>query len=120
MSVGGSSVLEKETSDVEELPEYFQNMKVIPGSTREESQNSLRIAVKCQNRESLEHLWEDYRSGRLTAIGEKLLVTEDIKSRFHVESVNLTTTILEKDYLACKEFLSNKPRKSNKKQNFLC
>lgn len=105
-------VLEEETADVDELPQYFQHLKVIHDSTpKEESENSLRIAVECHNLDSLERLWEDYRSGRLNAIAENCLVTEDIKRKFHVESVNLTTTILENDYLACKEFLSNKQGK---------
>ncbi len=104
--------MKEETSDEEELPEYFQHLKVIPVSTtREGSENSLRITVECQNLESLERLWEDYHSGRLNAIAGKLLMTDDIKRRFCVKSVNLTTTLLEKDYLACKEFLTNNPRK---------
>ncbi len=105
-------IVEEETTDVEELPQYIQHLKVIHDLTpREESENSLRIAVECHNLESLERLWEDYRSGRLDAVAEKRLVPEDIKRRFQVESVNLATTIREEDYLACKEFLSNKPRK---------
>ncbi len=105
VSDGGSSVLDEEMNDEEELPEYFQHLNVISDSTsREEGENSLRIAVECHNLESLERLWEDYHSGRLNAIAEKRLV---IKSRFHVKSVNLTTTILEEDYLACKEFFTN-------------
>lgn len=104
--------MEEETTDAAELPQYFQHLKVIRDSTpREGSENSLRIAVECHNLESLERLWEDYRSGRLNTIAEKHLVTEDIKRRFHVESVNLATTIREEDYLACKEFLSNKQGK---------
>ncbi|KAL9976673.1 hypothetical protein ACROYT_G013999 [Oculina patagonica] len=114
VSDGGSSVLEEETSDEDELPQYFQHLKVIPDSTtREESENSLRIAVECHNLESLERLWEDYHCGRLNAIAEKRLVTDDMKSRFHVKSVNLTTTILEEDYLACKEFLTNKTQSNH-------
>lgn len=69
------------------------------------------IAVTCNNLEGLERLWEDYRSGHLNAIAEEYLVTDDIKERFHVESVNLVATIQEEDYVACKEFLSSKPRK---------
>ncbi|KAL9976645.1 hypothetical protein ACROYT_G013967 [Oculina patagonica] len=107
-------ILEEETTDDEELPEYIQHLKIIHETTRREgSENSLRIAVKCHNLESLERLWEDYRSGRLDAIAEKRLVTEDIKRRFQVESVNLATTILEENYLACKEFLSNKPQNTD-------
>ena len=67
--------------------------------------------MKCNSLEGLERLWEDYRSGRLNEIAEKYLVTDEIKRRFHVESVNLATTIQEDDYLACKEFLSSKPSK---------
>ena len=67
--------------------------------------------MKCNNLEGLERLWEDYRSGRLNEIAEKYLVTDEIKRRYHVESVNLSTIIQEEDYLACKEFLSSKPSK---------
>ena len=105
---------EKETSDVpvDELPQYLQHLKLIHDSTPTEgSENSLRLAVKCNSLEGLERLWEDYRSGRLNEIAEKYLVTDEIKRRFHVDSVNLATTILEEDYLACKEFLSSKPSK---------
>lgn len=104
----------EETRDVPvtELPQYFQHLKLIHDPTPiEGSENSLRLAVKCNNLEDLERLWEDYRSGRLNTIAEKYLVTDDIKRRFHVESVDLATTILEEDYLECKEFLSSNPRK---------
>ena len=105
---------EKEKSDVpvDEPPQYLQHLKLIPDLTPTEgNENSLRLAVKCNNLEGLERLWEDYHSGRLNEIAEKYLVTDEIKRRFHVESVNLATTILEEDYLACKEFLSSKPSK---------
>ncbi|KAL9956542.1 hypothetical protein ACROYT_G038030 [Oculina patagonica] len=73
------------------------------------SDDSLRIAVKCLTLESLEHLWQDCRSGHLNRVAGKLLVTDDIKRRFDIESITLKTTISETDYLACKEYLSNKP-----------
>ena len=107
-------LFKEETSDskVDELPRYLQQLKLIHDSTPTEgNENSLRLAVKCNSLEGLEGLWEDYRSGRLNGMAEKYLVTDEIKRRFHVESVNLTTTILEEDYLACKEFLSSKPSK---------
>ena len=105
---------EEETSDVpvDEPPQYFQHLTLIPDFTpKEGNEDSLRLAVKCNNLEGLERLWEDYHSGRLNEIAEKYLVTDEIKRRFHVESVNLATTIQEEDYLACKEFLSSKPSK---------
>ena len=97
---------------VEELPHYLQNIKGIRGSRPTEANgNTLRVAVECHNLEMLEHLWNDYCSGHLNSVAEKCLLTDDIKRRFHVESVKFRTTILEDDYLACKEFLLNRTRK---------
>ena len=68
-------------------------------------EGSLRITVECPTLEILEGLWEDYCSGHLNAVAEEYLLTDDIKRRFHVESVKLKTRILEEDYLVCKHFL---------------
>ena len=72
---------------------------------RQAIEGSLQITVECRTLDILERLWEDYCSGHLNAVAEERLLTEDIKKRFDVESVKLETTILEKDYLACKRFL---------------
>lgn len=69
-------------------------------------EGSLRITVECPTLEILDQLWEDYSSGNLNAVVEEYLLTDDIKRRFHVESVRLNTTILDEDYLACKQFLT--------------
>ena len=89
------------------LPQYGQNVvKVVNLSgAREEREGKMRIAVECRNLKSLESLWQDYRSGHLNTVAEKLFVTDDIKERFGVESINIETTILEQDYLVCKEYL---------------
>lgn len=71
-------------------------------------EGSLRISVECPTLKILELLWEDYCSGHLNTVAEECLLTEDIKRRFHVESVSLNTRILEEEYLACKEFLKGK------------
>jgi len=71
-------------------------------------EGSLLITVECSTLDILESLWEDYYSGHLNAVAEERLLTDDIKRRFEVESVKLETTILEKDYLACKLFLLEK------------
>ena len=105
----------EETNDVtiNELPQYFEHLKPIHDLTPSEgNEDSLQLAVRLNCLEELECLWEVYRSGRFNEIAEKYLVADEIKRRFHVESVNLATTILEEDYLACKEFLSSKPSKS--------
>jgi len=106
---------QEETSGVavNEIPQYFQHLELIHDPTLTEGhENSLRFTLKCNSLEGLERLWQDYRSGRINKIAEKYLVTDEMKRRFHSESVNVATTIQEEDYLACKEFLSSKPSKS--------
>ena len=72
---------------------------------REAIEGSLHLTVECSTLDILERLWEDFCSGHLNAEAEERLLTEDIRKRFDVESVQLETTILEQDYLACKLFL---------------
>ena len=93
---------------LKEFPAYLQRVKLIkdPGQT-EESDKSLRVAVECENPEILEQLWRDYRSGYLNVVAKECLLTDDIKRRFHLKSVKFKTTILEEDYLTCKDFLLN-------------
>ena len=97
------------TIPVEEQPQNTQPLNLIHDVTP--SEDSLREAVKCLTLEGLEHLWQDYHSGQLNRMAEELLVTDDIKRRFNVESIKLKTTISEEDYLTCKEYLSNRPGK---------
>ena len=68
--------------------------------------SSLRITVRCSTQEILEHLWTDYCSGHLNYLAETLLVTDEMKAEFDVKAIELNTTILEEEYLACKHFLS--------------
>lgn len=97
---------EEVSRSLQEFPAYLQNISLIQDSgPTEENANSLRVAVECENTEILEQLWLDYRSGHLNIVAEKCLLTDDIKRRFHLTSVKLRTTILEEDYLACKNFL---------------
>ena len=93
---------------LKECPAYLQKIRLLhdPNPT-EEHVNSLRVSVECENPEILEQLWRDYRSGYLNVVAEKCLLTDDIKRRFHLTSVKFRTTILEEDYLACKDFLLN-------------
>ena len=64
--------------------------------------SSIKITVKCSTLEILECLWDEYCSGRLNAEAEKCLITENFKEELGMETIKLATTILEKDYLACK------------------
>ena len=63
---------------------------------------SLEIVVRCPNLESLERLWSDYLSGRLNEEAERHLMTEEVKRKLNLETVNLTTTIEERNYLMCR------------------
>ncbi len=65
----------------------------------------LEITVQCPNLDSLESLWEDYCSGHISKVAERFLVTSEIKMKLGLETVTLTTTIKEDDYLACKKSL---------------
>ena len=95
-----------------ELPTYLRHVTVTQDSEpTKERDNRLRFSVECRDLESLECLWSNYCSGRLNWMAEKCLLTDDIKERFHVESVTLETSILEEDYLACKEHLLKNSRK---------
>lgn len=72
----------------------------------------LEITVQCLTLDSLESLWEDYRSGHLSEVAERCLVTSEIKRKLGLETIKLTTTIEEDDYLACKKSLLENSGKS--------
>jgi len=98
------------TIPIEEESQNTEPLNLIHDVTP--SGDSLRIEVKCLTLESLERLWQDYRSGQLNRMAEKFLVTDEIKRKFNLESITLKTTISEDDYLACKENLSKRPGKA--------
>ena len=66
---------------------------------------SLIITFNCQSLKSLEHLWSDYVSGHLDKMAEQYLVTDEMKEKLNLETINLKTTIEEENYLQCREFL---------------
>ncbi len=63
---------------------------------------SITVTVTCRTLDILELLMDDYRSGHLNAVAEECLITEKVKDELDMETIALTTTILEEDYLACK------------------
>ena len=69
---------------------------------REAGEGSLRILVECRTMEILERLWDDYSSGHLNEVAEERLLTDEIKKKYEVESIELETTITMENYLACK------------------
>ncbi|XP_078351394.1 uncharacterized protein LOC144636134 isoform X2 [Oculina patagonica] len=67
-------------------------------------QGSLIITVECGSLEILEELWKDYRSGHLNEMAQKHLITKDILKEFDLTEVKLMTTILQEEYLACRQY----------------
>jgi len=65
---------------------------------------SLIITVKCPSLEILEELWNDYCTGRLNETAQKFLVTAEILMALGLRAVKLTTTILDEEYRACREY----------------
>ena len=74
----------------------------------------LEITVECVNLEGLERLWNDYQSGELDDLAERCLVTDKLKKKLNVETVQLKTSIAEESYMHCKEALMEKSRKCRK------
>ena len=66
---------------------------------------SLIIIFNCQSIKSLEHLWNDYCSGRLDEMAEQYLVTEEMKEKLNMETIGLKATIKEENYLYCRKVL---------------
>ncbi|XP_068720690.1 uncharacterized protein [Montipora capricornis] len=73
------------------------------------NKGSLVIIVDCPTLRSLEHLWNDYLSGHLNEVVERYLVTDEMKKKLGLETINLKTTIDAENYLACRKFLTENP-----------
>ena len=74
-------------------------------------EGSVIIIVECPSLESLENLWADYLDGNLDKAAERYLATNEIRKELelNLETVCLTTTIEEENYLNCKEALMALP-----------
>lgn len=93
-------------SKPEELNGYLQYLKDVRQVLFVDAQTgSLIITVECNSLEILEGLWDDYSTGHLNEIAQKFLVTDNILKEFGLTQVKLTTTILMKEYKACREQL---------------
>ena len=69
----------------------------------DKASGSLIITVECSSLEILDGLWQDYLTGHLNEMAQRLLVTEDILREFGLLEVKLKITILEAEYLACRK-----------------
>ena len=66
---------------------------------------SLIITVQCGSLRILEELWQDYCTGNLGRVVQECLVTEDILKELGLSQMKMITTIDEKDYRDCQEYL---------------
>ena len=67
--------------------------------------SSLVIIFNCQSIKSLDHLWNDYLSGRLNEMAEQFLVTEEMKEKLNLDTIILKTTIKKENYMQCRKVL---------------
>ena len=67
---------------------------------------SLIITVECGSLKILEELWQDYCTGNLGRVVQECLVTEDILKELGLSEITMITTIDEKDYRDCQEYLA--------------
>ena len=95
----GQFDLSKETG----LDMYYAYLsKALQLISVEFQKGSIKVTAKCRTLEILESLWADYCSGHLNAVAEECLITEEVKEELGMETIELTTTMLEEDYLACR------------------
>ena len=66
---------------------------------------SLIITVQCNSLQILDRLWEDYCVGHLQEVAQRYLVTKDILKQLGVDELQLTVTINEEEYRACRKRL---------------
>ena len=66
---------------------------------------SLIISLNCKTLKSLDQLWNDRLSGHLNKVAERYLVTDEMKKKLNLRTINLKTTIEEENYLNCRKVL---------------
>lgn len=59
---------------------------------------SLLITVECSSLQTLQGLWEDYRSGHLNTIAQEILVTTEVLEKLGLDEVRLKTFISVEEY----------------------
>ena len=93
-------------SNQEELNGFLQYMeKVRNVILLDVKTGSLIITVRCSSMRNLDELWEDYCTGHLNKVAQRYLVTEDVLKELGLDSVQLTLTISEEEYKACRKHL---------------
>ena len=95
------------------LDKFFEYLSgTLDGVLLDLHAGSLNLTIHCRTLEILDRMWNDYCSGHLDTVAEGCLVTDEIKRETGVDTIRLKTTILENDYLKCREFLKEISGKS--------
>ena len=68
-------------------------------------EGSIIFTLECRSQQILYELWEDYRTGHLSKVAQRKLVTTDILKQFGLTSLKLTSNIKEEDYRDCRQRL---------------
>lgn len=66
---------------------------------------SLVIILDCKTLRGLDKLWYEFLCGHLDKVTERYLVTDGIKKKLNLRTINLKTTIAEENYLKSKKVL---------------
>lgn len=90
---------QEQLNDVLQYLTEFRKLLIV-----EASPGSLTITGRCSSLQILDELWEDYCSGHLNKMAQKFLVTDEILKKFGLKEKKLTTTILEEDYRARRQY----------------
>ena len=107
-SIASKYLQELKPSTPEEFDKFIQYMKearkvIVVGVQT----GSLILILECSSLQILDELWEDYCTGHLNEVAQKILVTEETLKEFGLAEVKLTTTINEEEYKACRELFLN-------------
>ena len=97
-------------SDPEDLNGLVYYLEKVRKSLIVDTQSgSLIITVECSSLEILDELCSDYCNGFLNKMVQEFLVTDEVLKELGLTEVKLTTTILEEEYRACREYLLQHP-----------
>jgi len=95
-----------EPSRPEDLNGFVYYMEKVRKTLIVDTQSgSLIMTVDSSSLEMLDELWSDYCNGFLNKMVQKFLVTDEVLKELGLTEVKLTTTILEEDYRAYREYL---------------
>ena len=84
-------------------------------SVRSHDVGSLLITVECSSLKILNGLWDDYSSGHLSEVANKMLITTEVLEKLGLTEVKMNTFISDEEYEKGKQiFIQNSGEADNK------